>query len=313
MLTPRENLNLLGHQEAKETFLKAFHSERFPHAWLVTGPFGIGKATFAFHMTRYLLSGRLDGNTQFTGLEPFHRRMVAQSHGDLRVLGDEESREIGVESIRELNGFLNQTSAEGGWRVIIVDGAASLNRNAANALLKRLEEPPLKTVFFLTTSLPGCLLPTIRSRCQFISLLPLEEEQMREVLCSQGCEIPDFLSIAQGSPGRLMRLMEEKGAEIYETLQRILKGESALSFIRTYGGEETSYALIEDLLRNFLHNHLLAKAKGQSSYFENVSLDQALFVYEKIEELLDQCRFAQLDRRATLTSVFARLQNRNSE
>lgn len=312
MLTPRENLKIFGHHEAQEAFLTSFHSSRFPYAWIVAGPMGIGKSTFAFHMTRYILSGRQNRNTMFAENDPLHRRIMANSHGDLWTLGGAEAREIGIESVRELNGFLNQTPAEGGWRVVIIDGADTLNRNAANALLKRLEEPPLKTVFFLITAFPGHLLPTVRSRCHLLPLTPLQEKDIREVLLSQGFSPPDFLPIAQGSPGRLMRLMEGEGGQIYGDLQKILeKGETASSFIHTYGGEEASYGLIEDLLRNYLHTHLLAKVNGEGSHFKENSLDQALKIYEKIEELFDQCRFAQLDRKATLVSVFANLENRN--
>ncbi|OJW48080.1 MAG: hypothetical protein BGO67_03360 [Alphaproteobacteria bacterium 41-28] len=313
MLTPRENLKLFGHQKQREVLLRAFHSERFPHGWIIAGPVGIGKATFVFHMARYILSGRQDGNTTFDESEPFHRRIVAQSHGDLWTLGDEETREIGVESVRELNGFLNQTSAEEGWRVVIIDGADRLNRNAANALLKRLEEPPPRTVFFLITPFTGRLLPTIRSRCQVLALNPLNEAECREVLHSQGCVSPDFLPVAQGSPGHLMRLMEGKGAQIYEDLQRVLMGESSTSFIHTHGGDETSYALIEDLVRNYLHTHLLAKAEERSSFFEGTSLEYALNVCDKIKELFDQCGLAQLDKKVTLTCAFATLESKNSQ
>ncbi len=312
MLTPCENLRLFGHRLQREALLNAFHSERFPHGWIIGGPAGIGKATFAFHIARYILSARQDGETNFDENEPFHRRIVAQSHGDLWILGDEGNREIGIESVRELNGFLNQTSTTGGWRVVIIDGADRLNRNAANALLKRLEEPPPLTAFFLTTSFPGRLLPTIRSRCQQLILHPLNEEECQEVLHSQGFSPPDFLAIAYGSPGHLMRLMEGEGAQIYEDLQKVLAGGSPASFIHAYGGEEASYALLEDLLRNFLHTHLLAKVEGKGTFFENVSLDQALNVCQKIKELFDQCRFAQLDKKATLTCAFANLENRNS-
>jgi DNA polymerase-3 subunit delta' len=308
MLTPHENLKLFGHRAAEDRFLNAFHSERFPYGWIIAGSFGIGKATFSYHMARYILSKRKDRNTIFSEKDPLHRRIVAQSHGDLWVLGGEDASEIGVEPVRELNGFLNQTSAEGGWRVVIVDGADRLNHNGANALLKRLEEPPPHTVFFLVTAFPGCLLPTIRSRCQFLNLNPLEEDELQEVLSSQGLSIPDFIDIAQGSPGRLIRLMENEGKVIYEEFQKILKGGSFSSFIHSHGGEEKSYALIEDLLRNFLHTHLVAKAEGRPSCFDNLSIEQVLELSETINNLLDQCRFAQLDKKATLTCIFANLE-----
>ncbi|MBA3814042.1 MAG: DNA polymerase III subunit delta' [Alphaproteobacteria bacterium] len=307
MLTPCENLVLFGHQEARESFLKSMHSPRFSHAWIISGPFGIGKATFAFHMARYLLSGRTDGNTVFSETDPLQRRMVAQSHGDLWTLASNEGKEIGVDAIRDLNVALNQTPAEGGWRVVIIDGADRMNRNAANALLKRLEEPPVKTVFFLLTTLPGRLLPTIRSRCQFLPLKPLNTDEVKEVLESQSLVMPDFLAVSEGSPGQILSLVEGEGAQLSADLQAVLKGGEAASFIRTYGGEEQSYGLIEDLMRHFVHDQLLEKVEGRDSFFAYQSLDNALKVREKIEGLFDQCRVAQLDRKATLTCVFASL------
>lgn len=311
MLTPRENLKLFGHQEALDLFLKAFHSPRFSHGWILGGDFGIGKATFAFHLARYILSGRQNRNTDFSQEDPLYCRIKAQSHGDLWTVGGDETEEIGVDSIRGLNECLNQTAAEGGWRVVIIDGADKLNRNGANALLKRLEEPPLKTVFFLTADTPGRLLPTIRSRCQLLALKPLKDEEVKETLHSQGLALPDFFSIGQGSPGRLMRLMEGDGPQVYRDLYKVLDGESAASFIQSYGGGDASYELIKDFLKTFLYGNIKAKIEEKSSYFMNVSLGQALMVYEKVEELFNQCQYAQLDKKATLGCVFAYLQDRN--
>lgn len=312
MLTPRENLKLIGHQEAQNLFLEAFHSSRFPHAWILSGPVGIGKATFAFHMARYILSGRQNRNTAFSDNEPLQRRIVAQSHGDLKVLGNEPGQEIGIEAIRELNSFLNQTSAEGGWRIIIIDGAETLNRNAANALLKRLEEPPSKTAFFLITAHPGRLLPTIRSRCQVLPFSALRDEEVREVLFAQGFKVPNFVSSSYGNPGHLIRLMEGEGAEIYADLQKVLKGQPSAHFVHKYAGEEEAYNLIEECLRSYLHNNLLDKVEGKPSCFKEDSLDQALKIYEKVEALFNEYRFAQLDRKTTLACVFANLENRNN-
>ncbi len=304
MLAPRENVTLFGHEEAKALFLKAFHSARFPHAWILGGNVGIGKATFAFHMARYILSGRQEGDTHFSAHDPLCRRILAQSHGDLWTGGGEGEPEIGVDLIRDLTSFLTQTPAMGGWRVVIIDGADRLNRNASNALLKRLEEPPPKTIFFLTTPLPARLLPTLRSRCQLLPLSPLSDQEVKDVLSSQGIAPPDFFALAEGSPGRLATLMEGEGPHIYAGLQKILEGASPTSFINTFGGEEVSYALTEDLLRTFLYKGLVEKLGKDASV-----ISRALETYEKIDRLFDNCRFAQLDKRATLTCALASLQN----
>lgn len=307
MLTPCENLELFGHSEARERFLNAFRSGRIAHGWIISGPVGIGKATFAYHMARYLLSGREDRNTQFSPNDPFYRRIIAQSHGDFYVLGDEENSEITIDSVRDLNQFLNQTAREGEWRVVVIDGAEKLNRNAANALLKRLEEPPPQTLFFLITPFPGKLLPTIRSRCQVLPMNSLSDEDVRKVFSAQNMVIPEYVSLAQGSPGRLMRLMEGKGPQIYTDLQKIYAGGSVPSFSQTYGGDEESFTIVEDLLRHFLHHQLLERIQNKSSFFDDLSMNQTLEVYEKVENLFDDCRLAQLDRKATLTCVLANL------
>lgn len=307
MLTPCENLELIGHQEQQDLFLKSFESGRIPHAWILSGPEGIGKATFAYHMARYLLSGRQDGNTKCTSGDPHYRRMVAQSHGDVYILGREDNSEIPIDAVRQLNQFLNQTSREGGWRVVIVDGADRLNRNAANALLKRLEEPPHQTMFFLITSYPGKLLPTIRSRCQFMSFNPLSDPQLKKVFAILQKQVPDFASHLQGSPGRLLRLMEGKGPQIFEDLLKVYAGEDVPAFAQTYGADEESFRIVEDLLRNYLHNQILEKAQEQPSLFGEMTVNQSLDLYEKIEQLFNDCRQAQLDKKATLTCVLAHI------
>src|SRR3990167_6826243 len=308
MQTPRENLHLFGQLEARDFFLKAYHSARFPHGWILSGSFGIGKATFAYHMARYILSGRKDGNTTFTEDDPLHCRIRAQSHGDLRTIEGEEGSEIGIEPIRSLNSFMSQTTYEGGWRIVLIDGMEKLNRNAANALLKRLEEPPAKTVFFLVTANLGSLFPTIRSRCQVLPFLPLEEEHVKAVLASKNLHAPSFFHLAQGSPGRLIRLMEGKGEELFQSLTKVLEGLASIpEFIQTHGGDEGAFEIIEDLLRNHLHAHLVEKAEGRPSFFEKLSLEEALEIHNKVTHLFDQCKRAQLDKKITLNCVLDHL------
>src|ERR1700761_6420475 len=187
---PRANPVLLGHEAAEATLLDALRAGRMHHAWLITGPEGIGKATLAYRFARRLLAGPLIGDT--LALDPDHpvfRRVAVGSHADLltveRAYDEKRKRmktQIAVEDVRKINSFMALTPAEGGWRVVILDGAEELNQNSANALLKVLEEPPPRAILLLVCSAAGRLLPTIRSRCRRLRLTPLEDDAMNTVL-----------------------------------------------------------------------------------------------------------------------------------
>src|SRR5476651_414688 len=180
---PRANPILLGHEAAERTLLDAMHFGRMHHAWLITGPEGIGKATLAFRFARRLLAGLGGGDS--LALDPFHpvfRRIVAGGHADMLTIErayDEKTkrlkRDIAVQDVRAINAFMALTPAEGGWRVAVVDGAEDLNQASANALLKILEEPPSRAVLILVCSAPGRLPPTVRSRCRHLRLSPLTD------------------------------------------------------------------------------------------------------------------------------------------
>lgn len=299
MLPPRENPNLFGHEENIDLFLDLIHKGKLPHGWILTGDFGVGKATFAFHIARYLLSERTNGDLHFSETDPLFRRVVAHSEANLWTL--DESDDKGVEGIRDINTFLTHTTSAGSWRIVIIDGADHLNRHGANALLKRLEEPPPKTIFFLITDLLGSLLPTLRSRCQLLSFSPLSEENVDKTLKAQDFALPEFASLAPGSPGRLMRLLEGEGATLYRDLTKVLSGDSPLNFIQTYGDKENFYHLIEDLLRTFLYNRLM------SEMHQKEKMDKMLPLYETVDKLFTQCRVAQLDKKTTLASVLGEM------
>ena len=196
---PRANPILLGHETAEATLLDAMRAGRLHHAWLITGPDGVGKATLAYRFARFLLSGRPAGDSLY--LDPAHptfRRVAAGSHADLLTSSScsyntqDASRmrtQIAVEDVRKINAFMALTPAEGGWRVAIVDGAEDLNQNSANALLKILEEPPQRAILLLTCAAPGRLPPTIRSRCRRLRLSPLPDEPMARLLADY---LPDL-------------------------------------------------------------------------------------------------------------------------
>jgi DNA polymerase III subunit delta' len=184
---PRETLRWFGHEEAERTLLDAYRSGRMPHAWLIGGPPGIGKATLAYLMARFVLAHPDSSAPQLQSasslaLPPDDRavRLVsAQGHPDLLVLERRPGESgalrtvIAVEDVRRLVPFLGSTAGEAGWRVVVVDSADELNAAGANALLKLLEEPPRRCLFLIVSHAPGRLLATIRSRCRRLLLRPL--------------------------------------------------------------------------------------------------------------------------------------------
>ena len=225
---PREMLSLLGQGAAEAAFLELYNAGTLHHAFLLTGPEGIGKATFAYRAARFLLSeaereGASDalfggGEVATLAISPESRtaHLVANdAHPDLAVLKrryDPKTKkfrtEISVEDTRDTLGLFEKTSAFGGWRVIIVDAADDLNANSANALLKTLEEPPARAVFFLVAHQPQKLLPTIRSRCRKLAFSPLAPAVLGDLVPQiSGSAIDDAaIARAAGSVRRALRL-----------------------------------------------------------------------------------------------------------
>lgn len=218
---PRETYNLLGHEKAERIFTSAMKGNRPHHAWLITGVKGVGKATLAYRMARYLLgaSQLLQDGLDFSPDDPVVQRIASQGHGNLFVLRrpyDMKTKkirtEIPVSEARKLRDFLIQKPSETGWRVVIIDSMDEMNRNAENAILKSLEEPPEKTMFFLLSSTPGRLLPTIRSRCVSLSLRAVEQDQIQSWVGQHDnypADIRDAaVKLSRGGPGRAYALCE---------------------------------------------------------------------------------------------------------
>src|SRR2546430_12442042 len=184
---PRETGALFGHREAEMALLNAYRSGRIPHAWLIGGPQGIGKATLDYRMARFALANSNPTAPSVQRAEtlaldpgdPVARQVTAGAHGGLLVLerglNDRGVMRtvITVDETRETISFFGSTAAVDGWRVCIVDTVDELNPNAANALLKILEEPPQRSLFLLVSHAPARVLPTIQSRCRKLALRPL--------------------------------------------------------------------------------------------------------------------------------------------
>jgi DNA polymerase-3 subunit delta' len=221
---PRDTTKLFGHAAAERVLLDMVRGGRMPHAWLIGGPRGIGKATLAFRLARFVLAHpdasapavQNATSLALSGDHPVVGLVKAQSHPDLLVLERTVSDTgklrsvIRVDDARRVSAFLASTAAFGGWRVVIVDAVDDLNAESANALLKGLEEPPERTLFLLVSHAPGLVLPTIRSRCQRLVLRPLESEELAAALTAATGESPDdaVLAAAEGSVSRALALIE---------------------------------------------------------------------------------------------------------
>ncbi|HEY3917719.1 MAG TPA: DNA polymerase III subunit delta' [Stellaceae bacterium] len=346
---PRENALLLGHEAAEASLLQSFAAGRLPHAWLITGPRGIGKATLAYRFARFLFAeGAGEGGGLFNApptslvVAPSHQafRLVASgSHPDLLVVErgidprrKRQRREIVAEDARAVGEFLHLTSSQGGWRVVIVDGADVMNPHAANSLLKILEEPPKRTVLLLASDNPGRLLPTIRSRCRTLPLKPLADGPISELLQRYRPELSRedgaaLARLAAGSIGRALELAAGDGLAIYNfiinILQQLPKLDSELlhAFAERMArfGAEDSFSLLSELLPAELarlvasaaQNTALpaAEERARRNLAGRRSLDQWVAVWEKLTHLFAQAEGINLDRKQVVLNAFFALED----
>lgn len=297
---PRMTPALIGQGDAEAAFLDAFNAGRLHHAWLIAGPAGIGKATFAWRLARFLLSQPLDaGGAAADGLfgdalapaapqsldtapdHPVARRVAALSEPRLFLLRrpwDADKgrfkQDIPVDEVRRLKSFFNFSAVDGGRRVVIVDAADELNTAAANAILKVLEEPPGDTTLLLISHAPSRLLPTIRSRCRTLTLRPLSDEDLAQAIQTALPEghddIPALCALADGSVGQAAKLFDAGGPETYSALVGFLAGLPRLdrpALIKLAEsaagrGAEDRFALLVSMTEFFLHRLALTGATG---------------------------------------------------
>jgi len=360
-LTARSTPDLLGHAEAEQTLLESYNSGRMHHAWLMTGSRGIGKATLAYRFARFLLKyGRPGGDDQGAGLfgeallttepeslyvdpqDPVFRRIAVGAHGDVMTIErefDEKKNRfkgvIGVDRVRGVGSFLGKTSAEGGWRVVIIDAADEMNRNSANAVLKVLEEPPEQAVLLLLAHNPGRLLPTIRSRCRTLHLNPLNDDILIELL---GKHAPDssredaqgLAKLAEGSFGRALSLYEEGGLVLHSELLKLLSTLPQLDVEALHklgdkmarAGADDAFRTIGDLLCWWLGRLISQGARAKTSglglsdsedalmirVLQSADLPQLMDVWEKISTNFDQAQSGNLDRKQALLTSFLALE-----
>lgn len=241
---PRMQPFLFGHGEAERAFLEGWRTNRLHHAWLVGGPEGIGKATFAWAATRFLLANpdpAAPGSEAITRLEVapdsrVFRQVAAGAHPDVAVIrrgprkdGKGFSAEIAVADVRRALDLFGSTAS--GWRIVIVDCADDLNTAGANALLKAIEEPPPRAVVFVISHAPARTLPTIRSRCRRLNLRPLSDADLTRTVRSLGPpwvdvsddDLAEAASLSHGSVGRTLDMLDETRRALIRQTRGILE------------------------------------------------------------------------------------------
>lgn len=231
---------IIGQASAVDRFASAWKLRKLHHAWLLAGPKGIGKATFAKAATRRILAEAAGPKFELPGIEtddqhPIVKLVEAGSHPDLRWLKRLTSektgmlaRNISVDQIREVGEFLALTPALGAWRVVVIDTVDELETSGANAVLKILEEPPANTLFFLVSNAPGRLLPTIRSRCRRLDFVKLDDDAMASVLEREAADLSaserqKIIAMSFGSAGRALAFAEYGLAKLEEAALVILR------------------------------------------------------------------------------------------
>ena len=338
---------LCGHHQAIDTLSEAWRSGKLHHAWILSGPRGIGKATLAYQFARFVLAGGSQESGENGPLfvardHPVFCRIASGGHADFMIIersANEKSgkrrTEIVVDDVRRIGRLVSLTPGEGLWRAVIVDGAEDMNRNAANAILKYLEEPPPLTLFLLVSHAPTRLLPTVRSRCRSLTMRPLAEAMVENLIASQIAPELDtqerkiLTSISEGSPGRALELAEQGGVELYEKLIGILSDLPDLDIravhslgdrvARNDGAE--AFHTLTGLLVWWL-NHLVCDAakstpRRKISEREDVlrrrlltrgDLEHWAAVWEKLSKLFASAEAVNLDPKHVILNAFTALQ-----
>ncbi len=316
---PRHARRLVGHADAERRMRQAFASGKLHHAWLLSGPKGIGKATVAYRFAAFVLAAGKSSSDDL-GIDPDSRTahwLASRSHPDLFVLErkwDSKTKklksELAVDDARQLSEFFGLTAGSGGWRVAIIDAVDDLNIASANALLKLIEEPPPKCLLLLVCNQPGRLLRTIRSRCMRIDLSPLSQAETLNVLSNlpfdeaptrEATEIAAKLS--GGSPGRGLELLDSAGAKSFAAFQTMGKatGNSLVEFGSRFGSR-TSTADDFEVFFNLLEGWVGAQARQAGLAGGGLGMANA---YAAIGHSIRQTNALNLDRRQAVINALS--------
>lgn len=358
MSAPRAQSLLIGHEDVEKNLLSLFQSNRHPHAMIFSGPSGIGKATLAFRLARFLLKTSEDEyNEQMMGAglfgdapqppqnlhvdakDPVFGKVAAGGHPDLltieRLYDDKKDRrktEVSVDEIRKIAPFMRKTPAiEGGWRIVIVDDADTMNRSSQNSILKILEEPPAKSLIILVTHRLGALLPTILSRASVVNFYPLADNVLTDFLTRINPKLlaehkTMVVNMAEGSLGRAIDYADDKNFPVItQSLDLLAKlpgfdWNSIQHFADTLGRGATPemQKSFQDTLIWFSSSFAMSAATGRdlppslkpaARLLTEVSLARWLQICDRLNEHFTRVQMGNLDKRYMVMGAFTVFEN----
>lgn len=310
---------IVGQDRAVEQFASAWATRKLHHAWLLAGPKGVGKATFAHSAARRVLADAAGPPSSLPGIKtptdhPIVKLIEAGSHPDMRWLerlpkerGEGLARNISVDQIRSLGELFDLSPALSDWRVAVIDTVDELEASGANALLKMLEEPPANCLFLLVSHAPGRLLPTIRSRCRRLDFQPLDDAAMTSILAEQAASLKDaerqrIIGMSFGSAGRALAFAELELAKLEDAALAILRQGDPTNARRSELAVELGKKAAAERYAAFLDlaPSLIAREARQLS---GRPLERALDAYAKARELAALAPRLSLDPSATVFQI----------
>jgi DNA polymerase III subunit delta' len=318
---PAENMKLFGHEDAEAFLAQSYRSGKGHHALLIEGPAGIGKATLAFRFANHVLTHPDPANAPERLSDPDPTSSVSRqiasgaSHNLLHLARpvDEKTGKIKsaitVDEVRRAGRFFSQTSGTGNWRIVIIDPADDMNRNAANAILKILEEPPKRALFLLISHAPGKLLPTIRSRCLPLKLAPLDDSALGAALAHLGIEAADrdLLAAANGSVGEALKLVNYGGGEIIAAYNEVLQTQGASARRAMHRLADALSGKDSDTIFEFFTSHvgedLMRRARTAAIAGQVAAAERLARLHSDIGERLTVSDAYNLDRKQTILSI----------
>lgn len=354
LMPPRENPLSFGFEAQEEFLVRLYNSGKMPHAFIFSGAEGIGKQTFAFRLARFLLSQQIADPNQdalfgpadpivATSLDlaedaPVFRRVAAGGHSDFLLVDRlfDENKGVykgGVEvaEVRKVAPFLRKTAAEGGWRVVIVNDADTMNRNAQNAILKILEEPPQNTLLILVAHRAGALIPTIRSRARVLNFQPQSLETMQTLLQKQGhvlaeSELQALYTLSEGSIGRALSFIDEGGLDVMGRIISMFEDYPDWKWSQLHvvaedlarANNTASFIMFQTVMQWMAKQLAVCKARARGlpagplsslaqfrEILEKSSLDNLTKICDKLQEHFDTVNRGNLEKRQAVLKAFS--------